>query len=100
VWVGQVSRDVGVHLTTKTWNPLTHRIDPDVDDTQDYLVQSLLLSHRVTKLGYVRGRETTQRDAPRRNLTGDPYVTDGLRAVLVFSKAITPLLQLQTLPWE
>jgi hypothetical protein len=72
----------------------------DVDDTGDLLVQSLLLSRRVTKLGYVRGREATQRDAPRRNLTGDPYVTDGLQAVLVFSKEITSLLQLQTLPWE
>jgi LssY-like putative type I secretion system component LssY len=100
VWVGQVSRDIGVHWTTKTWNFLTHRIDPDVDDTRDFLVQSLLLSRRVTKLGYVRGHDATQRDTPRRNLTGDPYVTDGLRAVLVFSKEITPLLQLQTLPWE
>jgi hypothetical protein len=100
VWVGQVSRDIEVRLTTKTWNLLTHRIDPDVDDTRDYLVQSLLLSQRVAKLGYGRGRESTLRDAPQRNLTGDPYVTDGLRAVLVFSKEITPILQLQTLQWE
>ena len=85
---------------TKTWNLLTHRIDPDVDDTRDYLVQSLLLSHRVTKLGYVRGREAPRIDTPRRNLTGDPYVTDGLRAVLMFSEEITPILQLQTLQWE
>jgi hypothetical protein len=28
-----------VRLTTKSWNLLTHRIDPDVDDTRDYLVQ-------------------------------------------------------------
>jgi len=64
VWVGQVSRDIEVRLTTKTWNLLTHRIDPDVDDTRDYLVQSLLLSQRVAKLGYGRGRESTLRDAP------------------------------------
>jgi len=29
VWVGQISRDIGVHLTSKTIT--THKIDPDVD---------------------------------------------------------------------
>ena len=32
VWVGQVSRDIGVRFTTKTWNLTTHRVDPDVDE--------------------------------------------------------------------
>jgi hypothetical protein len=100
VWVGQVSRDIGVRFTTKTWNLFTHRVDPDVDDTRDYLVQSLLLSRRVTKLGYVRALEPVGRETPRHTLTGDPYVTDGLRAVLVFSKESTPIVQLQTLNWE
>ncbi|NOT53954.1 MAG: hypothetical protein HOP18_05045 [Deltaproteobacteria bacterium] len=72
VWVGQVSRDIGVRVTTKTWNLLTHRIDPNVDDTRDYVVQSLILSQRVATVGYIRGGEATQEDAPRRNLTGDP----------------------------
>ena len=30
VWIGQVSRDIGVRFTPKTWNLTTHRIDPDV----------------------------------------------------------------------
>jgi len=100
VWVGQVSRDIGVRFTTKTWNLTTHRIDPDVDDTRDYLVQSLLLSQRIRKLGYVRGPQAATIKAPRQNLTGDPYVTDGLRAVLVFAREIVPIVQLHTLDWE
>ena len=32
VWVGQISRDIGVRFTLKTWNLTTHRIDPDVDE--------------------------------------------------------------------
>jgi LssY C-terminus len=27
VWVGQVSRDIGVRFTLATWNLVTHRID-------------------------------------------------------------------------
>jgi hypothetical protein len=29
VFVGQVSHDIGVRFTTKTWPPVTHKIDPD-----------------------------------------------------------------------
>ena len=32
VWVGQISRDIGVRFTTKAWNLTTHRIDPDIDE--------------------------------------------------------------------
>jgi hypothetical protein len=39
VWVGQISRDIGVRFTLKTI--VTHKIDPDVDETRDYLLQDL-----------------------------------------------------------
>src|SRR5262249_35911042 len=55
VWVGQVSRDIGVRFTLDTWNLATHRIDPHVDGTREYLVQDLFRSGRVTKVGYVKG---------------------------------------------
>ncbi len=35
IWVGQVSRDIGVRFTWRTWNMTTHRIDPDVDEARD-----------------------------------------------------------------
>ena len=85
VWVGQVSRDIGVRFTLATWNLATHRIDPHVDNTREYLVQDLFRSRLVTKVGYVKGSEPATLASPRKNLTGDPYITDGLRAVLVFS---------------
>ncbi len=31
VWIGQISRDIGVRFTLKTWNLTTHKIDPDVE---------------------------------------------------------------------
>ncbi|MCP4268245.1 MAG: hypothetical protein GY777_22170, partial [Candidatus Brocadiaceae bacterium] len=37
VWVGQVSRDIGIRFTTRTWNLMTHKIDPNVDDSREYV---------------------------------------------------------------
>lgn len=85
VWVGQVSRDIGVRFTPKTWNLTTHRIDPDVDEARDYVIEDLLQAGRIDATGYVDGVGQCNSDAPRRNLTGDPYFTDGKRAVILLS---------------
>jgi hypothetical protein len=86
VWVGQISRDIGVRFTPRTWNLTTHKIDPNVDDARDYVIDDLMEAGRVTLVGYVPGAGPAARAAPRRNLTGDPYFTDGLRAVAMFSE--------------
>jgi hypothetical protein len=85
VWVGQVSRDIGVRFTTRAWNLTTHRIDPDVDEARDYVIEDLLQTGRVTAAGYVAGVGGCDRSTPRRNLTGDPYFTDGQRAVILLA---------------
>ncbi len=83
VWVGQVSRDIGVRFTTKAWNLTTHRIDPDVDESRDYVMEDLLTAGWVTAAGYVGGIGACTPQSPRRNLTGDPFFTDGKRAVIL-----------------
>jgi hypothetical protein len=85
VWIGQVSRDIGVHFTLKTWNLTTHQIDPNVDEARDYVLNDLLASRRVSRLGFASGVDSAPSNAPRHNLTGDPYFTDGLRAIAVLS---------------
>jgi len=85
VWVGQVSRDIGVRFTTKAWNLTTHRIDPDVDESRDYCLEDLTLAGRVVAAGYVDGVGACGHDAPRRNLTGDPWYSDGRRVVVAIS---------------
>ena len=85
VWVGQVSRDIGVRFTTRAWNLTTHRIDPDVDESRDYVLEDLLSAGRVKLAGYAAGVGACARTAPRRNLTGDPYHTDGKRAVILLA---------------
>ena len=100
VWIGQISRDVGVKFTLKTANLTTHVIDPDVDETRNGLIQDLLYSQALNKFGFVRGVGESTRSAPRTNLTGDPYYTDGLRAVLLFDRRPTAISQVQILDWE
>jgi hypothetical protein len=89
VWIGQISRDIGVRFTYKTWNLTTHRIDPDVDESRDYVVEDLMEAERIDAVGYVDGVGECERSAPRRNLTGDPYFTDGRRAVILLSETRT-----------
>jgi len=86
VWIGQCSRDIGVRSTLKTWNLTTHKIDPDVDEARDYVIDDLVAAGRAARIGYVTGVGVAPPSEPRRNLTGDPYFTDGLRAVVVLSK--------------
>ncbi|HEX4590996.1 MAG TPA: LssY C-terminal domain-containing protein, partial [Gemmataceae bacterium] len=97
VWIGQISRDIGVRFTFKTWNLTTHKIDPDVDDARDFVVDDLAESGRVSHVARVPGAGAAPPTAPRHNLTGDPYFTDGFRAVVVFSDAPTTT---SILDWE
>jgi hypothetical protein len=100
VWIGQVSRDIGVRLTSQTWNLTTHKIAPDVDFDRAYLLQDLLVSGYVERYGYVEGVGAAPVSAPRTNLTGDPYYTDGLRAVIFLSNQTTPIEHIERLPWD
>ena len=84
-----MSRDIGVRFTPKTWNLTTHRVDPDVDEARDYVLDYLVTARRVSRFGYVPGVEAASEAAPRHNLTGDPYFTDGNRAVLILTPGST-----------
>jgi len=98
VWIGQISRDIGVRFTRKTIT--THKIDPDVDETREYLLEDLAYSHSLKKVGYVKGVGVVPRDEPRGNLTGDPWYTDGYRIVLWVTSEPMAISELEPLPWR
>ena len=100
VWVGQISRDIGSRLTIHSPYLTTHKIDPDVDEALLALVGDLAYSQFLAKLGLVKGVGAAPRDAPRQNLTTDPYYTNGNRGVLIFSEHPTSLADIEFLPWE
>lgn len=98
VWIGQISRDIGVRLTRKTIT--THKIDPQVDDTRDYLLENLAYAQTLKAFGYAGGVGEVPRDNPRGNLTGDPWFTDGLRLVLWMSAEPVAIDDLEFLDWR
>ncbi|MFO1104928.1 MAG: LssY C-terminal domain-containing protein [Amaricoccus sp.] len=99
VFVGQISRDIGIEHTDKVWYLTTHKIDPDVDLDRDYLLQDLLLSGAVDRFGWVGGVGVSAAPDPRVNLVGDPYLTDGRRLVLFLGPSRPRLLPLDEVDW-
>jgi hypothetical protein len=97
VWAGAASRDIGVYFTAKAWNLMTHAIDPDVDDARDYVLTDALEVERVGELGFVAGVGAASSAAPRRNLMGAPWHSDGRRVVVVFDD---PPVRPRVLDWE
>ncbi|MCP4864316.1 MAG: hypothetical protein GY897_10190, partial [Alteromonas sp.] len=100
VWIAQISRDIGVQFTFKTWPPVTHKIDPDIDEAMYALMEDLIYSQQLAKIGWVKGVGVATRSKPRHNLTGDPYFTAGLRAVLMFDRRPYSFTEIQRFDWE
>ena len=100
VWVGQISRDIGVKFTLKSPTISTHVIDPDVDEARRYLLEDLAYSQAVAAIGLVSGVGAVAEQAPRVNLVGDPWFTDGMRAVMIFAPRPHSLSDLEFLSWE
>lgn len=101
VWIGQVSRDVAVKATTKSTTLTTHVIDPNVDEAREHLLQSMIVAGAVERFAFVEAMEPAPRERPRRNLTDDPYFTDGLCVVVMLSPGgIVPPEEAEFLEWR
>jgi len=98
VFVGQISRDIGVKLSSKTF--VTHKIDPVIDEARLYISLDMIDSQYIKALGYVKGVGYSDRKKPQFNYTEDPYYTDGYRVVLFVSEEKTPIEDIQYLKWE
>ena len=100
VWIGQISRDIGVKVTPKSPTLTTHIIDPQVDTTREYLLHSLIAEGFVDRFGFVKGSAAGTPSQPRTNLTGDPYHSDGMRLVVILSAEPMPPDRIRSLLWE
>jgi hypothetical protein len=98
VFVGQISRDIGVKFSSKTF--VTHKIDPVVDEARLYIALDMIESQDIKALGYVKGVGVSDREKTQYNYTEDPYYTDGKRVVLIFSEESVPIEDIEYLPWE
>ena len=100
VWIGQVSRDIGVKVTSKSPTLTTHVIDPVVDESREYLFHSLLHHNAISRFGFVKGVGAASEEQPHHNLTDDLYSTDGMRLVVWLSRTPVPPHLAQDLGWN
>lgn len=100
VWIGTISRDIGIRGTLKSPFFMTHKIDSDVDEARDFVLQDLLYSEAVGSFGYVKGVGEYTYEHPRKNFMDDTWYTDGLRIVVMFTDYPTSVLDAKQLKWE
>ena len=98
VFIGQISRDIGVRFTTKTIT--THKIDPNVDETREFLLENLAYAQALKKFAYVGGVGEVTKDNPAGNLTGDPWFSDGYRIVLWVSSEPVAIDEVDFVNWR
>jgi hypothetical protein len=71
-----------------------------VDGARNYLIQDLLASEYLRDLGWAKGVGLAPQDHPRVNLIGDPYFTNGFRAVMVLSSKPVSEDEIEILDWD
>lgn len=98
VFIGQISRDIGVRFTTKTIT--THKIDPNVDETREFLLENLAYAQTLKKFAYVGGVGEVTKDNPAGNLTGDPWFSNGYRIVLWVSSEPVAIDEVDFVEWR
>jgi hypothetical protein len=79
---------------------VTHEISQNLDEARHYIVEDLIASNAVEKIGYVRVSDPVSPSAPRQNLTEDDYFTDGLMAVIFLADRYIPYNEINFLDWE
>jgi hypothetical protein len=97
VWIGSISRDIGV---IRSGLGTTHKIDPDVDAERWYLAQSLARAQNLKRFAFAGGGPVSKRDNPRSSVEPQNiYYSDGLRIVLELSATPVPLDEIDYVPW-
>jgi LssY C-terminus len=98
IWAMQASTRLGGRFAAPGEG--TQRIEPDVDEARNDVVQDLMYSQGLARVGFVKGAgsmsATEAGQAPDRS----SYHTDGLRAVLVFGSETLSLSEIDFFDWE
>jgi len=98
VFVVQVGRPVGGRFTDNESTELI--LHPNVDEVRNLLIQDLLYSGGLGKLGFVTGVGAASPTQPRNSLEKALYYTDGLRAVMFMVTRPVALSDVQILEWD
>ena len=101
VWLAQL----GTFLEGRFSRPVTEdgsiSFDPHIDEIRYDILQDLVYSQNLKTIGFVKGAgRPFPNDSQAYDENTPPYITDGLRAVMVFSKGPVSLEEIGFLNWE
>ena len=99
VWMGQVTNFVGQRTYIEQVFLGAH-LDPDVDDARGFLLQNIWYSQGLQAFAWSNIGESISIDQPAADFNGNPFFTDGSRAVLWFSGEPYSLLDTVRLKWH
>jgi hypothetical protein len=97
VYVAQVGRPVGGRFAPRGETHLP--LHENVDEPRNFLIQDLMYSGGLDRLGFVNGVGLASPARPRTTLDGVSYYTDGLRAVVFFATRPRSLSDVDFLEW-
>jgi len=97
VYVVQVGRPVGGRFVHG--GAAADVLHGDVDEARNFLVQDMMYSGGLDKLGFANGVTPAPEARPRTTLNGAPYHTDGLRAVMFFATRPLSFTNVEILDW-
>jgi hypothetical protein len=97
VYVVQAGRPVGGRFVPRGATEIA--LHPDVDEGRNLLIQDMMYSGGLDKLGFVTGVGAASETQPRNTLHGARYHTDGLRAVLFVATRPLTLQDVEFLHW-
>jgi hypothetical protein len=97
VYLAQAGRAVGGRFAQSSTKDIV--LDEDVDEARDLLIQDMMYSAGLEKLGFVAGVGEVSDAQPPSAFHGTRYHTDGLRAVLFFAARPLGLNDVEFLQW-
>ncbi|MFP3566024.1 LssY C-terminal domain-containing protein [Paraburkholderia sp. SIMBA_030] len=97
VYLVQVGRPVGGRFAHLDADGGT--LHEDIDEARNFLVQDMMYSGGLAKLGFVYGVGPASQEHPRTTLDGGRYYTDGLRAVMFFATRPLSFSNVDILDW-
>ncbi len=100
VWIGTITRDIGVYFTWRAWNFTTHAINPYVDEARGSVIEDFAGARAVARFGYLGGVGRASEQEPHRNLMNAPWWTDGDRLVVELSAEDVAMQDIDFLYWE
>ena len=98
VWMGQVTNFVGQRSYIEQVFLGAH-LDPDVDDARGFLLQNIWYSQGLKAFTWSSTGEPVSIDQPASDFNGNPFFTDGSRALMWFSGEPHSLLDTTRLNW-